>query len=53
MQGGLTGERPIYGMMLINASVSNPAKGMERAGGLSFLFDPETARPVMIAEARI
>jgi ornithine cyclodeaminase/alanine dehydrogenase-like protein (mu-crystallin family) len=51
MQGGLTGERPVYGMKLINASVSNPAKGMERAGGLSFLFDPETARPVMIAEA--
>ncbi|MGH3729205.1 MAG: hypothetical protein ACRDTU_10700 [Micromonosporaceae bacterium] len=51
MQGGLTGERPVYGMKLINASVSNPARGMERAGGLSFLFDPETARPVMIAEA--
>lgn len=51
MQGGLTGERPVFGMKLINASVSNPARGMERAGGLSFLFDPETARPVMIAEA--
>lgn len=51
MLGGLTGERPVYGMKLINASVSNPAKGMERAGGLSFLFDPDTARPVMIAEA--
>lgn len=51
MQGGLTGERPVYGMKLINAAVSNPAQGMERAGGLSFLFDPETARPKMIAEA--
>ncbi len=51
MQGGLTGDHPVYGMKLINASVSNPAHGMERAGGLSFLFDPETARPVMIAEA--
>jgi len=51
MQGGLTGERPVYGMKLINAAVSNPARGMERAGGLSFLFDPETARPKMIAEA--
>ena len=42
---------PVYGMKLINASVGNPAKGLERAGGLSFLFDPETARPVLIAEA--
>jgi ornithine cyclodeaminase len=40
-----------YGMKLINASVSNPRHGMERAGGLSFLFDPETARPVTVAEA--
>jgi len=38
-------------MKLINASVSNPAHGLERAGGLSFLFDPETARPRLIAEA--
>ncbi|MFI5776159.1 hypothetical protein [Nocardia sp. NPDC051570] len=42
---------PVYGMKLINAAVNNPARGMERAGGLSFLFDPETARPVLIAEA--
>ncbi len=42
---------PVYGMKLINAAVDNPARGMERAGGLSFVFDPETARPRMIAEA--
>ncbi|MBO3740308.1 hypothetical protein [Actinoplanes flavus] len=40
-----------YGMKLINASVSNPARGLERAGGLSFAFDPETARPAVVAEA--
>ncbi|GGN55286.1 ornithine cyclodeaminase [Actinoplanes lobatus] len=40
-----------YGMKLINASVSNPARGLERAGGLSFAFDPETARPDVVAEA--
>ncbi|MEV0911051.1 hypothetical protein [Streptomyces hokutonensis] len=44
-------EGSVYGMKLINASVSNPAKGLERAGGLSFVFDPETARPQLIAEA--
>lgn len=42
---------PVFGMKLINASVGNPARGMERAGGLSFCFDPETARPTLIAEA--
>ncbi|AVT35234.1 ornithine cyclodeaminase [Plantactinospora sp. BB1] len=40
-----------YGMKLINAAVSNPKHGRERAGGLSFVFDPETARPVLVAEA--
>ncbi|MFJ9107689.1 hypothetical protein [Streptomyces sp. NPDC102283] len=40
-----------YGMKLINAATSNPAQGRDRAGGVSFLFDPETARPVVLAEA--
>ncbi|WP_030703140.1 MULTISPECIES: ornithine cyclodeaminase family protein [unclassified Streptomyces] len=40
-----------YGMKLINAATSNPAQGRERAGGVSFLFDPETARPAVVAEA--
>lgn len=44
-------EGPVYGMKLINAAVNNPSKGIERAGGLSFVFDPETARPKLIAEA--
>jgi N-[(2S)-2-amino-2-carboxyethyl]-L-glutamate dehydrogenase len=42
-----------YGMKLINASVGNPRRGIERAGGLSFLFDPETARPLVMAEAAL
>ncbi|QES57088.1 ornithine cyclodeaminase [Streptomyces venezuelae] len=44
-------EGPVYGMKLINAAVNNPSKGIERAGGLSFVFDPETARPKLMAEA--
>ncbi|MGW4808129.1 hypothetical protein [Kitasatospora sp. NPDC004272] len=41
----------VYGMKLINAAVDNPSRGIERAGGLSFAFNPETARPELIAEA--
>ena len=41
----------IYGLKVINAALSNPRYGLERAGGFSFLFDTETARPKMIAEA--
>ncbi|WP_063784291.1 hypothetical protein [Streptomyces sp. SBT349] len=51
MLGALTGPEPAYGIKLINAAVSNPSKGMERAGGMSILFDPETARPYLLAEA--
>ncbi len=52
MLGGI--QRPsgaIYGLKVINAAVSNPGLGLERAGGFSFLFDTETARPKVIAEA--
>lgn len=51
MLGALTGDEPVYGLKLINASVSNPMKGLERAGGISVLFDPETARPRFLVEA--
>lgn len=53
MLGGLSrpGRSSVYGLKLINASVSNPARGIERAGGLSFLFDPDTARPRVMLEA--
>ncbi|MEU9367494.1 ornithine cyclodeaminase [Streptomyces avermitilis] len=45
------GRSMAYGIKLINASVSNPALGIERAGGFTVLFDPETARPVTLVEA--
>src|SRR5690349_20690894 len=43
--------RPSYGVKLINASVGNPDLGIERAGGFTVLFDPETARPQTLVEA--
>ncbi|MFD7234748.1 ornithine cyclodeaminase [Streptomyces syringium] len=42
---------PVLGVKLINAATSNPGHGRERAGGVGMVFDPETARPVMLAEA--
>jgi ornithine cyclodeaminase len=39
-----------YGMKIINASVSNPTIGLERAGGIGLCFDPETARITTIIE---
>ena len=52
MLGALKGkQRPVYGLKVINAAVSNPRHGIPRAGGVSFLFDPETARPQLMAEA--
>ena len=40
----------LYGAKLINAALNNPSRGLERAGGCMFLFDPETARPRLMAE---
>jgi N-[(2S)-2-amino-2-carboxyethyl]-L-glutamate dehydrogenase len=42
--------RDLYGLKLINAALTNPSRGLERAGGSMFLFDPETARPRLMAE---
>lgn len=42
MPGALRPDR--YGMKIINASVSNPGRGLERAGGLGLCFDAGTAR---------
>lgn len=42
---------PLYGLKVVNAATSNPALGIERAGGMMMLFDPETARPRLLAEA--
>jgi ornithine cyclodeaminase len=52
MPGGLLADgEPVYGMKVINAAVSNPAIGLDRAGGIVMLFDPETARPRLLADA--
>ncbi|WP_370937612.1 ornithine cyclodeaminase [Amycolatopsis sp. cg13] len=47
------GTAGVYGMKIINASVSNPARGMERAGGLGLCFDPETARVTAVMEVGV
>lgn len=52
MPGGVPGDgASTYGVKIINAAVSNPAMGLDRAGGVTLLFDPETARPRVIADA--
>jgi len=52
MLGGLQrSSGAVYGLKIINAVISNPQYGVERAGGFSFLFDTETARARVIAEA--
>jgi ornithine cyclodeaminase len=42
---------PLRGIKIINAATSNPSHGRERAAGLAMLFDPDTARPRVLAEA--
>lgn len=42
-----------FGMKIINASVTNPDLGMERAGGLGLCFDPETARISAVMEVGV
>lgn len=52
MPGGVPGrDGPVYGVKIINAAVSNPSAGMDRAGGVTMLFDPGTARPYLMADA--
>ena len=43
--------RHLFGLKVINAATSNPARGLDRAGGLALMFDPDTARPRLMAEA--
>lgn len=51
MPGGIVRDgESAYGMKIINASVSNPAAGLERAGGVGLCFDPQTARISAIIE---
>lgn len=40
-----------YGLKVINGSLGNPARGIARSQGFTMLFDPETARPVVVMEA--
>jgi ornithine cyclodeaminase/alanine dehydrogenase-like protein (mu-crystallin family) len=42
-----------YGMKIINASVGNPGRGIERAGGLGLCFDRETARITSVMEVGV
>lgn len=52
--GALEGDGdPRYGVKVINASLGNVQSGRARAGGLVMLFDPETARPAVLAEAAL
>ncbi|MEV5718550.1 ornithine cyclodeaminase [Amycolatopsis mediterranei] len=51
MPGAVAGRD--YGMKIINASVTNPELGLERAGGLGLCFDPETARVTTVMEVGV
>lgn len=42
-----------HGMKLINASVSNSARGLARAAGIGFTFDGQTARVDTVMEAAV
>jgi len=53
MPGYLGGEFHIVGTKVINANPANPARGLERASGVTLLFDPETARIKCIMEASV
>jgi ornithine cyclodeaminase len=47
------GAERAYGMKVINASVTNPRTGLERAGGLGLCFDPQTARVTAVMEVGV
>ncbi|WP_191259853.1 ornithine cyclodeaminase [Amycolatopsis oliviviridis] len=47
------GAEGAYGMKIINASVSNPEFGLERAGGLGLCFDARTARVTAVMEVGV
>jgi ornithine cyclodeaminase len=51
LPAALWGERPAIGLKVINSSLSNPARDLPRAQGLTMLFDRETARPIVLMEA--
>ena len=43
----------VIGVKVINAALSNPHKGLARAGGFTVLFDQETGRPNVLAEGAL
>jgi len=52
MQGAVpTPSGMAYGLKMINASLGNVDQGLPRSQGFTVLFDPETARPLIIMEA--
>ena len=51
LPGAVWGDRPAVGLKMINSSLENPDRGLPRAQGLTFLFDPDTARPTAMMEA--
>jgi ornithine cyclodeaminase len=52
MQGAIPGPAGLtYGLKMINASLGNVDRGLPRSQGLTFIFDAETARPLVMMEA--
>ncbi|MEJ2861806.1 ornithine cyclodeaminase [Actinomycetospora flava] len=51
LPGAVWSDRPAVGLKVINSSLDNPGRGLPRAQGWTFLFDPDTARPVAMLEA--
>lgn len=51
LPGAVWSGRPAVGLKMINSSLDNPARGLPRAQGWTFLFDPDTARPTAMLSA--
>lgn len=51
LPGAVWGDRPAVGLKIINSSLGNTRRGIQRAQGITCVFDPETAHPVAILEA--
>ena len=51
LPGAVWGDRPAVGLKVINSSLDNPSRGLPRAQGWTFLFDPDTARPIAMLSA--
>lgn len=47
----VTGPGRQLGLKIINASLGNIGRGLPRSQGFTLIFDPETARPLVIMEA--